>query len=209
MELHYDILDNQRRAFLPLFADIRNRGFYLAGGTALALLLGHRDSIDFDFFSQNTFDTSALFSYLEQHFAGHSIVKTQEEVGTLSLLVDDTIRVSFLHFPYPLAQPLINTEYFDIASLDDIACMKLSAITGRTAFKDYVDLYFILERTPLKEIIATLRQKMPTLDPLLALKSLIYFDDLTEEAIIFKTTPVSFDEIKKRLTAAVAEYPRI
>ena len=87
--------------------------------------------------------------------------------------------------------------------------MKLSAVTGRTAFKDYVDLYFILETTPLKEIIATLRKKMPTLDPLLALKSLIYCDDLTEEAISFKTTPVSFDEIKKRLTAAVAEYPRI
>ena len=209
MKLHYEILDEQRQALLPQFTGFKEEGFYLAGGTALALVLGHRDSIDFDFFNIEPFDTSALFARLQRVFEGHTLLKTQEETDTLSVLIDDNVRVSFFSYPYPLIQPLIESEYFQLASVEDIACMKLSAVTGRTAFKDYVDLYFILAIVSLKDILAALQKKMPQLDPLLVQKSLIYFDDLHEESILFKTKPVSMVEIKTRLTDLVKEYPSL
>ena len=208
MELQYNILDDERRALLPLFTPLKTGGFYLAGGTALALMLGHRDSVDFDFFTCEHIDTIRLFEQLKQLFRNHALVKTQEEKGTLSVLVDGSIRMSFFEYPYPLIEPLLLSDYFDLASLPDIACMKLSAITSRAALKDYVDLYFILEKITLKDIIAALRQKMPELDPLLALKSLTYFADLQKERIIFKTRPVSLSDIQARLMHAVTEYPK-
>lgn len=209
MKLHWDILDEKRRALLPLLKAFETDGFYLAGGTALALHIGHRDSVDFDFFSEKIFRTGALFEHVCKIFAGHSVLKTQEEQGTLSIQIDVDIRVSFFHFPYPLIQPLIATDYFSLASMEDIACMKLKAIVGRTAFKDYVDIYFILQTVPLGDILRLLKKKMPSLDSLLALKSLVYFDDLKIEPITFKTAPVSLEEIKRALVARVEQYPKI
>ena len=84
--------------------------------------------------------------------------------------------------------------------------MKLSAITSRSVFKDYVDLYFILHEVTLAELIKKLQLKMPTLDPLLALKSLVYFDDIILEELLFKVEPVPFETIKIELIKIVKEY---
>jgi hypothetical protein len=93
MEIHYHILDEQRLAILPKFEPFRALGYYLAGGTALALQIGHRDSIDFDFFSPQEFDTANLFTVIEANFTGYTIVRTQEEKNTLEVLIDGTIRL--------------------------------------------------------------------------------------------------------------------
>src|SRR3989338_627636 len=206
MDLHWDVLDEKRTELLPQFALLKPEGFYLAGGTALALYLGHRDSIDFDFFKSESFDTGGLFENARKAFEGHRVVKTQEEKDTLSVVIDKDVRVSFFSFPYPLINRSINTEYFPIASIEDIACMKLSAITGRGAFKDYVDLFFILKMSSLEELIGSLKKKIPALDPLLVLKSFVFFDDLQEEKIVFKMDPVSLIAIKRELTNSVREY---
>jgi hypothetical protein len=206
MDIHYEILDEHRKAILPALKSMRELGYYLAGGTALALQIGHRDSIDFDFFCNEPFDTGALFQKIEQILAGHVLVRTQEEHNTLGLLVDGEIRLSFMTYTYPLVAPIIEAEYFVLASLLDIGCMKLNAITSRSAYKDYVDLYFILRKIPLNELMTHLRIKMPTLDPLLALKSLVYFEDIQHEEILFKTTPVAIETIQAELIAKVREY---
>jgi len=92
--IYWDILDQKRTDILPLFANLKNN-FYLAGGTALALQLGHRDSIDFDFFSQNSFSTNELTQNVEQIFTDHQIVKTQEAKDTLTFIIDNGIKISF------------------------------------------------------------------------------------------------------------------
>lgn len=69
--MFYNILDQKRLALLPLFKSFKE-GFYLAGGTALALQIGHRDSVDFDFFSEEDIDTKELFERLRKIFAGHT-----------------------------------------------------------------------------------------------------------------------------------------
>jgi hypothetical protein len=206
MNIHYEILDEQRMNVLPKLTMFRELGFYLAGGTALALQIGHRDSIDFDFFCLDSFDTTILFTKIEQKCSGHTIVRLQDEQNTLEILVDGTIRLSFMTYKYPLIEPAISTEFFDLASMIDIGCMKLSAITSRTAYKDYVDLYFILQQRSLAELINNLQVKLPTLDPSLALKSLVYFDDILPEEILYKITPINIKEIKSFLLEQVKIY---
>lgn len=206
MELHYSILDEKRLAILPKLKFARERGFYLAGGTALALQIGHRDSIDFDFFCSTSFATEELFTEIQENFTGQTLVQVQNEKNTLEIIIDETIRLSFMSYRYPLIVPLVVTEFFDIAALADIGCMKLSAITSRTAYKDYVDIYFILKSVSLVALIDSLKTKLPTLEPMLALKSLVYFEDIIQEEILYKTEPISFGEIKKRLLDEVTYY---
>ncbi|MEI7513608.1 MAG: nucleotidyl transferase AbiEii/AbiGii toxin family protein [bacterium] len=202
--MHWDILDEKRKEILPYFSELKKYGFYLAGGTALALIIGHRDSIDFDFFTEKEFDTEKLFDDLVSVFSPHQITRTQVEKNTLSILIDGHIKVSFFTYRYLLLEEITKTEYFDIASLSDIACMKVNAVVNRATLKDYIDLYFILKQKTLAEIMENLKTKMPELDTLLALKSIIYFEDVDEnEPIIFKTEKVSFEEIKNYLIREV------
>lgn len=207
MPLHWDILDTKRTALLPLLKVLAERGFYLAGGTGLALQLGYRDSIDFDFFIETEFDTTALRNLLESIFSSHTITFTQQEKDTLSCLVDDSIQLSFLGYPYPLVAPLVHTEYFPIASIKDIGCMKLSAIIGRSVEKDYVDLYTILKHISLSELLSLGKQKHASLDEALILKSLVYFDDILREQILYKEGyEVPFTEVQEFLRETVMNY---
>jgi len=201
--MYYDILDKKRLGVLPKFKSLKN-DFYLAGGTALALYLGHRDSIDFDFFTPKDIDTEKLFTRLKEIFSEFKILKIQEEKNTLAVLVDDDIKISFFSYPYELLKHTIDEENFSLASIEDIACMKLSAIIGRAANKDYIDLYFILKKFDLKEIIELAKKKFPDIEVNLILKSLVYFKDVQIEPISFKhDSQIDFAEVKKFLVMQV------
>ncbi len=201
-----DILDENRKSILPLLKNLKS-DFYLAGGTALALQLGHRDSIDFDFFTENDLDTGVLLEKLQDIFKEYPIKKIQEEKNTLTIIVDDDIKLSFFTYKYPLVKPLIEEEFLRLASVEDIASMKLSAIVSRATEKDYVDLYFILQEYELADLLKLADQKFPSLDEALILKSLTYFDDVVEEEIVFKHQQrVSFVEVKTFLKTEVQKY---
>lgn len=97
---------------------------------------------------------------------------------------------------------MTTTHHLDLADIADIGCMKLSAITGRGTMKDYVDLYFILQRMSLQELLALCAVKLPQLDRALILKALVYFDDLDGEPILYmKDQEVPFEDVKKFLMA--------
>ena len=206
--IHWNILDEKRKSILPLLKTLsQEESFYLAGGTGLALMIGHRDSIDFDFFKQGDFDTDVFLTKLEVVFSGYKLVVTQKEKNTISCIVDDTIQLSFFGFKYKVLKPFIETEYFNIASIEDIACMKFSAILSRSLEKDYVDLYFILQNFDLKTLIDISLEKYENIDPALILKSLTYFDDVIQEPIIFKENhEISFDAVKDFLRTVVKGY---
>jgi len=94
-----------------------------------------------------------------------------------------------------------------MASLEDIGAMKLSAITSRSVLKDYIDLYFILHKISLGELFKLTKEKFPTIDINLILKSLVYFDDIQEEPILFKHEgDISFESVKKYLSETVTKY---
>lgn len=207
MDLHWNILDTKRLAILPLFKNFSSDKFYLAGGTGLALQLGHRDSIDFDFFKEGDFDTVLLIEKISLIFASHKLTITQQEKNTVSCLIDDSIQLSFFSYNHSLLYPFIETDYFNIASITDIGCMKLSAISSRYVEKDYVDLYFILQDLSLSLLLEDFIKKYPNFDKSLILKSLVYFDDVLREPILFKEGhDVSFETVKTFLQKTVKEY---
>ncbi len=196
LRMYYDILDKKRLDVLPLLKAFKV-DFYLAGGTALALQIGHRDSIDFDFFSANDFNTIKLFEKVQNIFVNHEVVKIQEEKNTLTVLVDNNIKISFFTYRSNLLKDKIDEENLFLASVEDIACMKLTAILSRATNKDYIDLYYILKENKLEDILELFKIKFKETDINLVLKSLVYFDDIDIEPIIFKhEMKVDFEEVK-------------
>lgn len=190
---------------MPLFKNFK-KDFYLGGGTALALQIGHRDSVDFDFFKEEDIDTQKLFNQLEELFTEHHLLRVQEERNTLGLIVDDDIKLFFFSYRYKIIKELIYEENLNLASVEDIGCMKLSAITGRASNKDYIDLYYILQKIPLTDLLEKASEKFLDLDRNLILKSLVYFEDVNLEPIMFKNNNhVDFEEVKRFLEERVRE----
>jgi len=201
--MNYDILDQKRKDILPLLKAFKE-DFYLAGGTGLALQIGHRDSTDFDFFSEKIFDTRELYLRVSEIFSGHEILKTQEEAGTLTVFLDDSIKISFFHYPYKLIGSLVYETDINFASIEDIACMKLAAIVSRATNKDYIDLFFFLKNSPLSLLLEKMTQKLPGLDKNLVLKSLVYFKDIIIEPIRFVPgNEIEFEAVKRNLEEQV------
>ena len=197
--MFYDILDKNRLDILPLLSKLKD-DFYLAGGTGLALQIGHRDSKDFDFFTQKEIDTKKLFFQIKEIFSGFPVEAIKEDKNTLSVLINNNIKLSFFTYPYKLIEKLIKEPYLNIASITDIGCMKLSAATGRAINKDYIDLYYILHQIPLNQLLKDCTKKFPDISPTLILKSLIYFEDVKEEDITFKHgKDITMAEVKQFL----------
>src|SRR3989338_4093187 len=185
MQYHYEILDKQRQEFLPKFAIFKNR-FYLAGGTALSLYLGHRDSIDFDFFTSTDFDSPTLMEELRTIFQGSKIEEKMSQLNTLTLKIDE-VDVSFFKINENMLEPFVETGHLSLASLSDIGCMKLNALLGRSVFKDYIDLYVICKTViPLNVLLEKAKIKYPTVDSGAFIRALGYYGDIQMNNIIFK-----------------------
>ncbi len=177
------------------------REFYLVGGTALALQLGHRNSIDIDLFTKNDFTPESLLKFLEPAF---SIQPSFATKNTL-LSIINSIKVDFICHAYPLVLPPITEEGITFLSLQDVAAMKLNAISNSgKRLKDFIDVYFLLEHFSLHEMIEFYTIKYPRFNPLIALKAINYFEDI-DPAIdppkLKAKLPLS--EIKKRIQDSV------
>lgn len=198
-----ETFDSTRLEILPMLLPIKMMGFYLAGGTALALQFGHRQSVDFDFFRVEWFDPGELFETMQTIFTGKSIKKTFESTNTLYFEVDG-VKFSFFGYKYPLIEPMVETEYMNLASLLDIAAMKLFAIQNRATKKDYVDMYYLLKRYPLKKLFEAFSRKFgPIVSEMILKKSLVYFDDIEDDPIILNDTMRDFELIKTELVSTI------
>ncbi len=171
-------------------------GFYLAGGTGLALQLGHRKSIDLDFFSPEFPKIPLLLEKLKPLAP---IVIGQSD-GTLDLVIDK-VKVTFLSYKYPLLEDTFDFQGVRIAKKLDIGCMKLAAISSRGAKKDFADMYFLIKEYPLADILAAFERKFTgvTYQRLHLLKSLVYFADAEKDPEPEYLQPVSWEQIKRRL----------
>ncbi len=191
-----ETLDKERLDILPTLSHFTQRWFYLAGGTALAIIFGHRESIDFDFFCKNDFDTRTLFAFCQEIFEWKHIEKIMESKNTLWITID-AIKISFFTLKNELLEPLIHTEYIDIASVPDIAAMKLWAIQNRATNKDYIDLACIIDHIGLRNTLQSFSQKHGDIvsDSQL-LKSLLYFEDIENEPLKLKKHQKNWEETK-------------
>lgn len=171
---------NKHQRFLLDKLDLREVGdFYMAGGTALALQIGHRTSVDFDFYSKSTFDSLELLKMLQSQI-GKLEVQTQQE-KTLRVFSENT-ELSFFAYPYPLIRSTVPFERFQLAAKEDIAAMKLIAIVQRGTQRDFVDIFFLLREFTLEQLIAFVRQKYGEYQEQLLLRALVYFEDAENES---------------------------
>jgi len=160
--------------------------FYLAGGTGLALQLGHRISIDFDFFWEKDIPKS-LLPKIRRVFKGSEIKIVINHSEQLTVIINE-VNVSFIKYGFPMISKPIEYQGIKILPSKGIAVMKAYALGRRATLKDYVDLYFVIKEgvAPLEEII-TLSQKKYNgeFDPRLFLEQLIYSKDIEKIKIQF------------------------
>lgn len=181
-------------------------GFHLAGGTALALYLGHRQSVDIDLFTTKEFDSLRLLEHLEKEYGFSMHLRDKNTLkGIVSGVMTDLLTHS-----YPTVKSIHIAGGISMYSMEDIAAMKVNAVSGDgTRIKDFIDIYFLLDRFTLKEIISFYRQKYGSRNELHALKSLGYFDDLPETPdwpVMLKEKDLTLERIKEKLTRSILEY---
>src|SRR3989344_7721688 len=176
--MHPEALAESARILLPRLGGIDN--FYLAGGSALALQIGHRLSEDLDFFSDSKIKKT-LLPKIEK------------------ILEGGTARTAVNNYPFPLLFPLLNYEGIRLANIREIACMKAYTIGRRGSFKDYVDIYFVLKEglEKIENIIADARRKYTeAFDARLFLEQLLYLEDIQDMEIKFLKSRIGREEIK-------------
>ena len=203
MRWHPEVLSAaQHRVLARLGRAASQRGFYLAGGTALALRLGHRRSIDFDWFCNSPLDDVLRLARTLQDAAPLKVERTER--GTLHASVFK-VRVSFMEYRYPLLRPTTAwaAQGVRLASLEDIACMKLSAVAQRGSRKDFVDLFALGRHVPLARALRSFVKKYGTKDVGHVLYGLSYFDDAEREPMPRMLEPWPWPDIKLEIQRRV------
>lgn len=206
-KLFVEVLDATRRAMLPPLAFLRTAyGFYLAGGAALALQIGHRRSIDFDFYTPRPFDPKALHRQLARRF--HPVASTHVAEGTLMVVVQG-INMSFFQHDYPLLKPLVRAGSLDLLSAEDIAAMKIIAIAQRGTRRDFVDVHALLGRYGLDALLRMTERKYAVFNRYIGLRALTYFDDAEDDHSrrrLETLEHVGWDRVTRDLVEAVRQY---
>lgn len=206
--MYLSVLNRKQKELLKKLGFLKKYGFYLAGGTALALQIGHRTSLDFDFYTKKKFNSSELQRLFERKF--REIILLQKAEGTLIVKIDG-VAVSFFRYPYPLIFSLIKYQNFPpLASKEDIAAMKIIAISDRGTKRDFIDIYFLLEEFSLKEIFGFVKKKYPNFNIYVGLRGLTYFVDAEkkQKRRLYLFHSVFWSEVKKILIKEVKKYQK-
>jgi len=176
--------------------------FQLVGGTALALQMGHRNSIDIDLFVYEEFNTVDLIETL-RHFFSVEIVFQKEKNTLLTNL--NGIKTDFIRHSYHLINQPVFEENIRFLSKEDIAAMKINAIVNSgKRLKDFIDIYFLLEYFTMNQIISFYRQKYPIMSPMVGMKAVSFFDEIDPDMDPPKMKKMlKLERIKKRILDAV------
>jgi len=176
------------------------KGFYLVGGTALALKLGHRNSIDIDLFTQDEFNDNDVIENLLEKFKLNLIYNRK---NTIICSINE-VKTDFIRHNYPLINNPITEEGITYLSLEDICAMKLHAIQNSgKRLKDYIDIYFLLEHFSLNQMLDFYEIKYQHSNKLIALRAINYFDDIDpsiDPPVLKKS--ISIAKIQKRIQEA-------
>ena len=200
MKFFPQVLNSRQKSILRLTApSIEEMHFHLGGGTSLALQLGHRHSVDFDWFTGERI-TDALLLAQSLRDKGIRFTPTQIDKGTLHGQISQ-VRFSFLEYRYPLIGETVTWPEYgcSLLSLDDIACMKLAAIAQRGSRKDFIDLYALGRSRPLGQLLSLYRKKYGIEDIGHVLVALAYFDDADRERGSKMLWQVSWRDVKKQI----------
>lgn len=203
--MHKEILSNSQLELLSLVKSF-NDSFGLVGGTAIALQLGHRKSIDFDLFTNKNFGNGTIVNKILKQFSIESTLVDQ--VDELTVVVKD-VKITFLYYPFPLVFKESIEDIIKMPDLLTLAAMKVYALGRRLKWKDYVDIYFILKQYTLADICNRANEIFKAaFNEKLLREQLCYFNDLDfREAINYTpNNETSDEEIKKVLTEVATSH---
>jgi len=197
--MHKEILSEKQQELLPLIRQF-SREYYLAGGTAVALHIGHRRSIDFDLFKFSSVNHKKNIDKIAGSRLPYEV--TWREAGQMNVTLGE-VKITFLEYPFQIAAARKFEDIIKVPELIDLAAMKAYALGRRSKWKDYVDLYFILKNYFSIGQISARASKI--FDQLFSEKlfraQLNYFDDIDySEQIDYVDAPVPEDEIRSWLT---------
>ena len=191
--------NNARSALAALGESIVLKDAYLAGGTALAFQLGHRISVDFDFFTDHEFDAQQLIQKFTALPLRFQLERTAP--GAIFGFFGDT-KFSLFEYHYPLLEPVVSFMNIALASISDIAAMKLAAVADRGSRRDFIDLYVMIvveKKLTFEALFLLYDQKFAVLqqNKMHLLKSLVYFDDAEADVMPQMLRPVEWRDVKK------------
>ncbi len=203
--MHEKALTKQAADFFPRFAKFK--GFYLVGGTALALQIGHRLSVDFDLFSSKDLPHN-LLRQVKRLFPGFSISVTYRSPEQLNVLIGN-IQTTFFFYEYSVIDSFVEYQGVCMASTREIAAMKAFSVGKRLSYKDYVDWYFLLKEGHVKldEVIPLCQKKFGgDFNDRLFLGQLVSLEDIPMQKIDFLRDRVERATIQQFLMDAVRNF---
>ena len=197
--MHKEIFTKEQQELLPLIKEF-SKDFILVGGTAIALHIGHRQSIDFDLFSYGEFKNAKIKRKILRY---RKINKTHiSTAGEYTLMVNN-VKMTFYDFPYKIKSSVHLDKKIRLPDLLTLAAMKAFALGNRGKWKDYVDLYFIIkDHYSLDEISKKGKEVFGgEFNERIFREALSYFDDInySEEVVYMKGFAVSDAKVKKAL----------
>ena len=173
---------------LPVFSSHR-----LVGGTSLALQFGHRLSIDLYFFSENMVEQEEILINIKPLGKVDIVSKSK----FISCFYIDDIKVDFVSLPYKWIDEPVLEDSIRLASIKDIAAMKLAAITNRGSKKDFIDLALLINQLGLRQMMNLYHDKYPDGMEMMVLRSLVYFDDADIQSDPVMLVPYDWKRVKK------------
>ncbi|MBS1558109.1 MAG: nucleotidyl transferase AbiEii/AbiGii toxin family protein [Bacteroidetes bacterium] len=203
--LHYNTVKKSTLEFLiqlqktESFSSLR-----LVGGTSLALQIGHRISVDIGLFgtlNEDIINVNAALNKMGQ-------VTQLKNSKNINVYLLNDIKLDLVNYPYPWLENAVIHNGLRLAHQNDIAAMKIAAVTGRGTKKDFIDIYFLLKEMPLTKILELYQRKYSDGSLFMALKSLIYFDDAQEDEIPTMLAPVSWDTVKNTILSVHSDFLR-
>lgn len=200
--MRQEVINAKTKRLLETIAEIKEiKDFYLAGGTALALQIGHRQSIDLDWFSQKQVSIIRLKRSLSS--LGDLTVESEDK-ETLNCSLNG-VKLSFFVYPYPPLFSFIDFDGVKMADERDIACMKIDAISSRGSKKDFIDLHFLLQKYQLRDLLDLFDKKYKNIkyNRLHILKSLVYFEEAEDEPMPKMFLKIAWLAVKNKIKKEV------
>lgn len=206
--MHPECVEEKARLLMSrLGPTLGMHGGVLAGGTGLALHLGHRVSGDLGFFTQQGFKPSEV---LEELRALAGVVEPVTMEDNAMVVQADGARVSLIQTLVRFAEPTTRVNGCDVASVVDIAAMKLLVVSQHGSRGDFVDLYAVLQSAPFRTVARNALQRYgkASLDPIAAAKGLVWFEqaDAQEDLVVYMGVPVVWNEVKNFFRSSVRQF---
>jgi predicted nucleotidyltransferase component of viral defense system len=201
-----------RKPLWNLLTDLQKsevfKNYFLVGGTALSLQLGHRVSDDIDLFTQSDINKDEILSFLSKKYGGkYQINNVQNSILQISI---NNIKVDFVKHNYNLIEDIKKDEGINYLGKKDISAMKLMAVANRgDQAKDFIDIYCLLKEISLQNMFDYYKQKYDQKDISAIKRSLIYFDDVTDSnwaSVKLLDGTISSKKVKKTIIDEINKY---